>query len=89
MELYEKRLEKATSSIALPAVPSNFLLRLFPFAVILDRDMCIVAAGEKLANQWGGIKSINGMRFSQVFRLRRPKVLMTWTSVRRSEVFPL
>jgi guanylate cyclase len=63
----------------LPAVPGNLLLRLFPFGVMINRELKVVAAGEKL--QWRGRTRVTGSLFASLFRLRRPKVELDWRTV--------
>ncbi|KAF4524042.1 hypothetical protein B566_EDAN016025, partial [Ephemera danica] len=63
----------------LPAVPGNLLLRLFPFGVMINRELRVVAAGEKL--QWRGRTRVTGSPFASLFRLRRPKVDIDWRTL--------
>lgn len=63
----------------LPAVPCTLLLRLFPFGVVIGRDLQVVAAGEKL--QWRGRTRVTGAPFASLFRLRRPRVDLDWKTV--------
>ncbi|XP_012288927.1 soluble guanylate cyclase 89Db [Orussus abietinus] len=66
----------------LKPVSSTFLLRLFPFGVLLDRDMQVLAAGEKLFQAWGGTESLINKQATEIFKLRRPKgIAFTWRNV--------
>ncbi|XP_058791395.1 soluble guanylate cyclase 89Db-like isoform X2 [Phymastichus coffea] len=76
----------------LPPVSCSLLLGLFPFAVVLDRDMRIVDAGDKLLQAWAGGSTLSGKQAPDVFKLRRPKgVSFTWDNVMdlRSVTFEL
>lgn len=60
-----------------------FLLRLFPFGVVINTDMQILGAGDKLLQAWGGSSSILNKHVTDVFKLRRPKgISFTWGNVR-------
>ncbi|XP_053605241.1 soluble guanylate cyclase 89Da-like [Plodia interpunctella] len=66
----------------LPAVPASLLLQLFPFGVLLDRKMKILMAGEKLVQAWGGpCNRIAKSSISEILRLRKPKISLTWDKV--------
>ncbi|XP_043279347.1 soluble guanylate cyclase 89Da-like isoform X2 [Venturia canescens] len=66
----------------LSPVSCSLLLRLFPFGVIMNRDMKILGAGEKLLQAWGGRASILNKHVTEVFKLRRPKgISFTWGNV--------
>ncbi|XP_047025647.1 soluble guanylate cyclase 89Db-like [Helicoverpa zea] len=66
----------------LPAVPASLLLQLFPFGVLLDRKMKILKAGERLVATWGGpLNRILKSSISEILRLRKPKVSLTWDKV--------
>lgn len=72
----------------LSPVPCSVLLRLFPFGVVLNRDMCIQGVGGKLLQAWGGNSSILNKPVTEIFKLRRPKgITFTWGNV--SLFFPL
>ncbi|XP_043470147.1 soluble guanylate cyclase 89Da-like [Leptopilina heterotoma] len=63
----------------LSPVPCSVLLRLFPFGVVLNRDMCIQGVGGKLLQAWGGNSSILNKPVTEIFKLRRPKgITFTW-----------
>ncbi|XP_024945973.1 soluble guanylate cyclase 89Db isoform X2 [Cephus cinctus] len=73
---------KAPMGAQLSPVPCTLLLRLFPFGVILNRNMCILGAGEKLMQAWGGSTSVLNKHVSELFKLRRPKgISFTWRNV--------
>lgn len=76
------------SQLELGQVDSQILLELFPFAVILDRDMRITRAGEKILETWilqnpsRPPQSFWGSRLVDIFKLRRPKGLrVEWNTV--------
>lgn len=76
------------SQLELGQVDSNILLELFPFAVILDHDMRISRAGEKILETWilqnpaKPPQSFWGSRLVDIFKLRRPKGLcVDWKTV--------
>lgn len=76
------------SQLELGHVDSNILLELFPFAVILDHDMCISQAGEKILETWilqnpsKPPTSFWGSRLNDIFKIRRPKGLrVDWSTV--------
>lgn len=77
-----------SSQLELGHVDSNILLELFPFAVILDHDMRISRAGEKILETWilqnpsKPPTSFWGSRLVDIFKLRRPKGLrVDWSTV--------
>lgn len=68
--------EKAAKSkdAGLPSVSASVLLQLFPFGVLLDKNMKVISAGEKVIGAWGGPKeSFLGQPVTDLFRVRRPK----------------
>ncbi|KOC63970.1 Soluble guanylate cyclase 89Da [Habropoda laboriosa] len=66
----------------LQPVSISFLLRLFPFGVLMNKDMQILGAGDKLLQAWGGSSSFLNKHIMEVFKLRRPKgVFFTWGNV--------
>lgn len=76
------------SQLELGHVESSIFLELFPFAVILDHDMRISRAGEKILETWilqnpsKAPQSFWGSRLVDVFKLRRPKgVSVDWDTV--------
>lgn len=76
------------SQVKLGAVDSSVLLQLFPFALIIDHDMKISGAGEKLVESWlvnqpdkTGRELLNAP-VTDHFRLRRPKgINFCWQTV--------
>lgn len=67
----------------LAPVSISFLLRLFPFGVVINKDMKILGAGDKLLQAWGGSSSILNKHVTDVFKVRRPKgISFTWGNVR-------
>lgn len=76
------------SQMSLAKVDSNVLLELFPFAIILDRDMRVKKCGEKLLETWilqNSMKSTDKFYNAVVtehFKLRRPKgIQFNWKTV--------
>lgn len=70
--------------LQLPSIPVGVLLRLFPFGVIVDRDIRIMDAGEKLLSVWGAATAddVRGHLMVEHFVLRRPRdIPFTWTNV--------
>ncbi|XP_076171822.1 soluble guanylate cyclase 89Da-like [Ptiloglossa arizonensis] len=66
----------------LAPVSCKFLLRLFPFGVVINKDMHILGIGDKLFQAWGGNTSILDKHIMEVFKLRRPKgISFTWGNV--------
>lgn len=76
------------SQIKLGPVDSSVLLKLFPFALIIDHEMKISGAGEKLVESWlvnqpnkTGKELLNAP-VTDHFRLRRPKgINFCWQTV--------
>lgn len=76
------------SHIKLGPVDRSVLLQLFPFALIIDHDMKIAGAGEKLVESWlvnqpnkTGKELLNAP-VTDHFRLRRPKgISFCWQTV--------
>lgn len=76
------------SQLELGTVDSSILLELFPFAVILDHDMRITQAGEKILETWilqnpsKPPQSFWGSHLVDIFKLRRPKGLrVDWNTL--------
>lgn len=76
------------SQLELEDFDSNILLELFPFAVVLDHDMRIKNAGEKIVETWilqnpsKPPTSFWHSRLVDIFKLRRPKGLhVEWNNV--------
>lgn len=76
------------SQLELGHFDSAILLELFPFAIILDREMRISDAGEKIVETWimrnptKDPKSIWGSPIADILKLRRPKGLqIDWDTV--------
>lgn len=84
-------LEAHPSQLQLPDVDSSLLLELFPFAIILNEQMRITAAGEKLIESWM-LNNVNrspmeimGGKVTDHFKLRRPTgITFTWENVSQS-----
>ncbi|XP_076659417.1 soluble guanylate cyclase 89Da-like [Halictus rubicundus] len=63
-------------------VSCTFLLRLFPFGVVINKDMRVLGGGERLLQAWGGSSSILNKHITDIFKLRRPKgISFTWGNV--------
>lgn len=76
------------SQLQLGKVDSHVLLELFPFALILDHDMCITNAGEKIIETWilqnpkKPPQLFLGSHITDIFKLRRPKgISFNWQTV--------
>ncbi|XP_034936654.1 soluble guanylate cyclase 89Da-like isoform X2 [Chelonus insularis] len=66
----------------LAPVSCGLLLRLFPFGVVMNSEMRIEGAGEKLLQVWGGNSSILNRHICEIFKLRRPKgISFSWRNV--------
>ena len=66
----------------LPPVSFSVLLRLFPFGVVMNKDMRILGVGGKLLQAWGNSSSLLDKHVMEVFRLRRPKgISFNWGNV--------
>lgn len=73
---------KTTLNRELSPVSCTFFLRLFPFGVVMNKDMRILGAGDKLLQAWGGTTSILNKHVTEIFKLRRPKgISFTWGNV--------
>ncbi|XP_072747982.1 soluble guanylate cyclase 89Db [Anoplolepis gracilipes] len=73
---------KTTLNRELSPVSCTFLLRLFPFGVVMNKDMRILGAGDKLLQAWGGTTSILNKQVTEIFKLRRPKgISFTWGNI--------
>ncbi|KAI5748898.1 hypothetical protein M8J76_003019 [Diaphorina citri] len=65
----------------LPNISCNFLLKLFPFGILMNQNMRIVAAGEKMIDIWG-TNAVLGRPVVDHFILRRPKgIKFTWVNI--------
>ena len=74
---------KAPIGRELAPVSCSLLLRLFPFGVVVNKDMCILGVGGKLLQAWGNSSSILDKHVSEIFKLRRPKgITFSWGNVR-------
>lgn len=76
------------SQLELGNVDSDILLELFPFAVVLDHNICISRAGEKILETWilqnpsKSPETFWGLRLVDVFKLRRPKgIRVDWKTL--------
>lgn len=76
------------SQLDFEQVDSRILLELFPFAVILNRDMRITNAGEKILETWilqnqsKRPTSFWGSHLTEIFKLRRPKgIMFDWDTI--------
>lgn len=76
------------SQMQLEKVDSKVLLELFPFALVLDHQMCISSAGEKIIETWilqnpkKPPQLFIGSPITDIFKLRRPKgISFNWQTV--------
>lgn len=65
------------SQLELKAISTDLLLRLFPFSFLLDNQMTVCGAGEKIAEAWSinndrDAKEMMGITLTDYFRIRRP-----------------
>lgn len=81
-------LQAHPSQLELEKVDSKILLELFPFAVILNREMRIVNAGEKILETWilqnqsKRPQAFWGSHLTDIFKLRRPKgIVFDWDTI--------
>ncbi|KAL6262140.1 hypothetical protein P5V15_007237 [Pogonomyrmex californicus] len=73
---------KAPLDRELAPVSCSFFLRLFPFGVVMNKDMRILGTGDKLLQAWGGTSSILNRHVTEIFKLRRPKgISFTWGNI--------
>ncbi|XP_029173024.1 soluble guanylate cyclase 89Db-like [Nylanderia fulva] len=73
---------KTTLNREMSPVSCSFFLRLFPFGVVMNKDMRILGAGDKLLQAWGGTMSILNKPVTEIFKLRRPKgISFTWGNI--------
>ncbi|XP_014213715.1 soluble guanylate cyclase 89Db-like [Copidosoma floridanum] len=72
---------KAPLCQELTPVSCSLLLRLFPFGVVIDKDMRIQGVGGRLLQACNNASSILDKHVTEIFRLRRPKgISFTWAS---------
>jgi guanylate cyclase len=87
-EFVLSRMDKRThlERLTLPAVPCSLLMRLFPFGLVFNENMCILAAGEKLLQVCGtSPEDLLGQSVTDSFKLRRPRgIPFTWKNVRHN-----
>jgi guanylate cyclase len=75
---------KTFDRLQLPSVHIGVLLLLFPFGVVVGRDLRIVDAGEKLLNVLGlaTTDDVRGHTMVDHFLIRRPRdIPFTWNNV--------
>nr|CAD7568475.1 unnamed protein product [Timema californicum] len=65
--------------LELPPVSCSVLMKMFPFGLVYNKDMKVLAVGEKLLQVYGDPDAILGRPITDNFRLRRPRgVQFTW-----------
>ncbi|KAK9758685.1 hem-NO-binding [Popillia japonica] len=63
-------------------VPISFLLELFPFSILLNREMKVTATGDKIPAVWQAKENVLGIYAPKYFHVRRPKgVSFTWQNI--------
>lgn len=79
------------SQLALKPTSVDFLFHLFPFALLLDRELAICGAGEKIVEAWvtannrKAPKLMLGTLLSDSFKIRRPKgTKFAWDTIMKS-----
>lgn len=77
----EARQRRIAGLDCLAPVPSGTLFQLFPFVVVFDSELTIVAVGDTLRKTYPE-KALVGKRLSEVARLRRPRAILSWNMVR-------
>lgn len=87
----EKRVNREVheSQKHLSKIDSELLLQLFPFGLILDKNMKILGAGEKLTDAWSSNnnnrsgQALLGAPLTDHFKLCRPKgIAFNWENVK-------
>ncbi|KAG5877871.1 hypothetical protein JTB14_031387 [Gonioctena quinquepunctata] len=77
--LHKSQKESFHQAGQLSSFSSDLLLELFPFGLILDTNMNIVATGRRFLEIWRGKESFFNKLMTNYFRLRRPKgVSFSW-----------
>lgn len=78
------------SQLKLESITTDLLLRLFPFAFILDHDMRVCGAGDKIMEAWSANNkfcapsSMMGIKLTDYFKIRRPLgIIFDWETVIR------
>lgn len=62
--------------------PCSLLLELFPFGILINQNMNIMGAGEKLVEVWKTRNSFLNEPVGKYFKLRRPKgIAFSWKNV--------
>nr|CAD7602785.1 unnamed protein product [Timema genevievae] len=65
--------------LELPPVSCSVLMKMFPFGLVYNKDMKVLAVGEKLLQVYGDPDAILGRPITDNFKLRRPRgVPFTW-----------
>lgn len=61
----------------------DLIITLFPFALLIDRNLKIIAVGENYSTIWNPNELCINKPVTKYFRLRRPKgIALTWKNVR-------
>ncbi|CAH1111121.1 unnamed protein product [Psylliodes chrysocephalus] len=77
--LHKSRKDSFHTSGLLTPFSSEVLLELFPFCLIIDKKMNIIACGNKFLEIWRGKENFFDKSITNYFRLRRPKgISFTW-----------
>ncbi|XP_030374686.1 soluble guanylate cyclase 89Db [Scaptodrosophila lebanonensis] len=78
------------TQLKLPTVNLNVFLELFPFTIVLNHDMKITNAGEKIVETWilhnpgANPKRFIGSQVMDLFKCRRPKdTTITWETIQK------
>uniref|UniRef100_A0A336KLM2 guanylate cyclase n=1 Tax=Culicoides sonorensis TaxID=179676 RepID=A0A336KLM2_CULSO len=75
----------------LPDISIDLLFNLFPFALLIDREMCVCGAGEKIVDAWSSSNNnkapnlLMGVKIDKAFTIRRPQgIVFDWDTVYNS-----
>lgn len=60
----------------------DLFITLFPFALLIDKNLQVIAVGENYSTIWNPNELCINKRVTKYFRLRRPKgIFLTWRNV--------
>ncbi|XP_077535704.1 soluble guanylate cyclase 88E-like [Haemaphysalis longicornis] len=80
--LSEQRRLRAQERTSLPDLSWTSLLRLFPFGMLVDRDLRLLWLGHRLRTMFGqGQAACPGRPVRELMRLHRPALALTWENL--------